>query len=458
MKKILARILICVMVLGLVQTGNTAGTAKAASTDADIYYAVHCQTYGWGLGVAKNGEVTGTSGQAKRLESIKIWVKSELSGSVEYETHVQTYGWSIGTKKDSEECGTTGEAKRLEAIKIRLTGQLAEVYDVVYRVHRQTYGWTDWVKNGTECGTTGQAKRLEAIKIKLTGEMAEKFDVYYRVHSQTYGWLDWACNGEASGTSGLAKRLEAIEIVLVEKGETAPGETRYPYVDAAIAKQIEKEKEEERKRQEEAEKEANDKATSENLRKVLSEAVLVPTITRDTAIDTKVQEVLAQVVKPEMDNYDKLLACYKWIIDNSFYKYDGFTGSWNNTNVSYSNNRDRQVVSFAKTIICGVNGQRYGTCINYGSAMVVFARALGFEAYRVGGETLRADNSYGEHYWCVIKINGIWYNFDPQNADNNWTDPLRYFGKTNSEWLGIGYKFTHGSEKAEGYIKGGTYK
>ena len=458
MKKILARILICVMVLGLVQIGNTAGTAKAASTDADIYYAVHCQTYGWGLGVAKNGEVTGTSGQAKRLESIKIWVKSELSGSVEYETHVQTYGWSIGTKKDSEECGTTGEAKRLEAIKIRLTGQLAEVYDVVYRVHRQTYGWTDWVKNGTECGTTGQAKRLEAIKIKLTGEMAEKFDVYYRVHSQTYGWLDWACNGEASGTSGLAKRLEAIEIVLVEKGETAPGETRYPYVDAAIAKQIEKEKEEERKRQEEAEKEANDKATSENLRKVLSEAVLVPTITRDTAIDTKVQEVLAQVVKPEMDNYDKLLACYKWIIDNSFYKYDGFTGSWNNTNVSYSNNRDRQVVSFAKTIICGVNGQRYGTCINYGSAMVVFARALGFEAYRVGGETLRADNSYGEHYWCVIKINGIWYNFDPQNADNNWTDPLRYFGKTNSEWLGIGYKFTHGSEKAEGYIKGGTYK
>ena len=96
MKKILARILICVMVLGLVQIGNTAGTAKAASTDADIYYAVHCQTYGWGLGVAKNGEVTGTSGQAKRLESIKIWVKSELSGSVEYETHVQTYGWSIG--------------------------------------------------------------------------------------------------------------------------------------------------------------------------------------------------------------------------------------------------------------------------------------------------------------------------------------------------------------------------
>ena len=111
---------------------------------------------------------------------------------------------------------------------------------ITYSVHCQTYGWMDWVTNDMQAGTSGQAKRLEAIKIKLTGEMAEKFDVYYRVHSQTYGWLDWACNGEASGTSGLAKRLEAIEIVLVEKGETAPGETRYPYVDAAIATQIEK--------------------------------------------------------------------------------------------------------------------------------------------------------------------------------------------------------------------------
>ena len=167
MKKILARILICVMVLGLVQIGNTAGTAKAASTDADIYYAVHCQTYGWGLGVAKNGEVTGTSGQAKRLESIKIWVKSELSGSVEYETHVQTYGWSIGTKKDSEECGTTGEAKRLEAIRIKLTGEMAKHYDIYYRVHAQSFGWLGWAKNGETAGTSGMAKRLEAIQIKL---------------------------------------------------------------------------------------------------------------------------------------------------------------------------------------------------------------------------------------------------------------------------------------------------
>ena len=91
MKKIIARMLVLFMVFGLVQPGNTARSAKAASTDANIYYTTHCQTYGW-LPEVKNGEESGTHGQAKRLEAIKIRVESELSGSVEYEVHCQTYG------------------------------------------------------------------------------------------------------------------------------------------------------------------------------------------------------------------------------------------------------------------------------------------------------------------------------------------------------------------------------
>lgn len=71
-------------------------------------------------------------------------------------------------------------------------------------------------------GTSGEAKRLEAICIALTGEMAEHYDIYYRVHAQTFGWLGWAKNGEASGTAGYAKRLEGIQIVLVPKGKAAP--------------------------------------------------------------------------------------------------------------------------------------------------------------------------------------------------------------------------------------------
>ena len=79
-------------------------------------------------------------------------------------------------------------------------------------------------------GTSGQAKRLEAIQIRLTGELAQLYDVYYRVHAQSYGWLGWAKNGGNAGTAGYAKRLEGIEIRLVEKGGPAPGSTYRAYV------------------------------------------------------------------------------------------------------------------------------------------------------------------------------------------------------------------------------------
>ena len=63
--------------------------------------------------------------------------------------------------------GTSGEAKRLEAIEIRLTGEMKAHYDIYYRVHAQTYGWLDWAKNGEKSGTAALAKRLEGIEIKL---------------------------------------------------------------------------------------------------------------------------------------------------------------------------------------------------------------------------------------------------------------------------------------------------
>ena len=71
---------------------------------------------------------------------------------------------------------------------------------------------------------------VHSFQIELTDEMAEQYDIYYRVHSQTYGWLGWAKNGESAGTEGQAKRLEAIEIQLVEKGGAAPGSTEQAFI------------------------------------------------------------------------------------------------------------------------------------------------------------------------------------------------------------------------------------
>lgn len=151
--------------------------------------------------------------------------KSDQPGLINYATHVQTYG-NQQFVSDGSFSGTYGEAKRLEAIRIRVNNEALGVDGgVTYHTHVQTLGWQPWVSDGVVSGTTGQAKRLEAIEIKLTGELAEKYDVYYRVHAQTFGWLNWAKNGQTAGTVGYAKRLEGIQIVLVPKGGKAPSAT-----------------------------------------------------------------------------------------------------------------------------------------------------------------------------------------------------------------------------------------
>jgi len=212
-------------------------TGKKAK-DYDVYYRVHSQTFGW-LDWAKNGQPAGTEGLAKRLEGIQIKLVKKggkapgstnkpfvTKPSVTYSTHVQSHGW-MGTVKDGAMSGTKGESKRLEAIKIGLQNSPYSG-GITYSSHVQGKGWINNVSNNGSSGTTGQGKRLEAIKINLTGEVAKHYDVYYRVHSQTFGWLDWAKNGEVAGTEGLSKRLEAIEIKLVEKGKKAPGSTARP--------------------------------------------------------------------------------------------------------------------------------------------------------------------------------------------------------------------------------------
>lgn len=206
---------------GNVSTAQTVTVQATPVQGASIQYSTHVQSYGWQNSVT-DGALSGTVGQAKRLESIKISVKTPTGLGVKYSTHVQSKGW-LPFVADGAESGTVGEAKRLEAIKMELTGAEAANYDIYYRVQAQTYGWMNWVKNGAAAGTSGEAKRLEAIEIKILpkGSAAPSNIIAnaqpivgYSTHVQSIGWQSGVSNGALSGTTGLGKRLEAIKISL----------------------------------------------------------------------------------------------------------------------------------------------------------------------------------------------------------------------------------------------------
>jgi len=201
-----------------------------------VTYRTHVQNVGW-QGYVSDGAVSGTSGQALRLEGINIALTNHpYAGSIQYRTHIQNIGWEQQWKSDGEMSGTSGQALRLEAIQIQLTGEMAERYDVYYSVHAQNVGWMGWAKNGMPAGTAAHAYRLEAIKIVIVkkGEAAPGsssnafFDkagfafgapeseaaVLYRTHVQNIGWQNYMRDGESSGTSGQSLRLEGINIKL----------------------------------------------------------------------------------------------------------------------------------------------------------------------------------------------------------------------------------------------------
>jgi len=237
------------------QAGTTAlGTAKTTidvnpctatvlckdeTIQASVAYRTHVQKVGWEEEFVTDGETAGTVGKALRLEGIQIKLVDEngddldsSKGSIEYRTHVQKLGWEETYAADGATSGTVGQAKRLEAIQIKLTGDVAEVYDVYYRVQAQKFGWLGWAKNDEESGTAGFAYRLEAIQIQLVEKggdapeadttLASFYDkndiptIQYRTHVQTYGWQDYAADGAVSGTVGKAKRLEAIQIKVAD--------------------------------------------------------------------------------------------------------------------------------------------------------------------------------------------------------------------------------------------------
>ena len=170
-----------------------------------------------------------------RLEAIQIKLspkteeatgKSVSTVGVRYQAHVQRDGWQSWVG-DGQIGGTTGRALRVEAIGIMVDpGEMGG--GIEYQAHVQKIGWQDWAKNGQVAGTSGRSLRVEALRIKLTGDIAETYDVYYRAHVQGIGWLDWAKDGADAGSSGCAFRMEAVEIVLKKKGEAAPGPTDNP--------------------------------------------------------------------------------------------------------------------------------------------------------------------------------------------------------------------------------------
>ena len=206
----------------------------------DILYQVHVAERGW-LDWVQNGATAGAIGTPFEVQALRIQLvprggaapggdtRPPVSApSLTYQTHVQNIGWQsvVGNRQIA---GTFGRSLRMEAFRASisdttLTGRIE------YNAHVQNIGWQGFISNNAIAGTVGRSLRMEAIQIRLTGELAQHYDIYYRVHIQNYGWLDWAKNGASAGSAGLSLRIEAIELNLVTRNGFPGANTTRPFI------------------------------------------------------------------------------------------------------------------------------------------------------------------------------------------------------------------------------------
>ncbi len=260
-----------------------AGCSKEEPEQIEAYNIISCKLLkasadNWNA-ASGTSFVCGMYGDGVVVESLGLELRNPIKpGNLEYQGHVQSLGWTDWLS-GGDMVGDAGSGKRIEAVKLRLTGKMAETYDIYYRVYVSSMSWTKWTANGDIAGTTGLSKGIESIEIKLipkvglapedgatydaseavtiipeldysiflkgtgwiaydgecagipgNGGRAEGFkinlvdsiykgSVTYRTYAETYGWLNWVKAGELSGTSTVSKRAEGIQIKLT--GEIA---------------------------------------------------------------------------------------------------------------------------------------------------------------------------------------------------------------------------------------------
>lgn len=137
---------------------------------------------------------------------------------------------------------------------------------------------------------------------------------------------------------------------------------------------------------------------------LLNNAELYPTSSGDDYCDAAVYQTLAQITNDDMSTYEKILACYDYLIDTCNY----------GDNVLRLNFEEANATARAYGMLVG----HVGACDDYSCAFAALTRAIGLNCYTVYGKTARADGGYTGHIWCVINIDGVEYVFDPQIDDN----------------------------------------
>lgn len=114
----------------------------------------------------------------------------------------------------------------------------------------------------------------------------------------------------------------------------------------------------------------------------------------DLIMQQKADDILHDIIRPEMSDYQKIYEIYHWIQDNTDYDYEIYYRIINDTSI------DRRDASQSAGSVF-FDGR--AVCAGYADAFYYLANLAGVDCIWVHG---------GDHGWNAVKLNGSWYFID----------------------------------------------
>jgi len=129
--------------------------------------------------------------------------------------------------------------------------------------------------------------------------------------------------------------------------------------------------------------------------------------------------IVNTICTPEMSQFNKLKACYKFIIDHTSYvrTYETPAGDW--------------TPSFANQVYLAGTGN----CYRYAAAFAYLAKDLGYETKVITGQVPSKKGGMTPHSWTEVSIDGKYYLFDTELEDANGVDHFMKTYETNPNYV-----------------------
>ena len=153
-------------------------------------------------------------------------------------------------------------------------------------------------------------------------------------------------------------------------------------------------------------------ATTSDRKTLMNKEKLHPTRSDYEPAYKLIDKVFAKIHKKGMTTYEKVKACYDYLVDNSSYGKNGV--AWD---IMFEKGQGFYDYYHDEIRAYGILSTKKGVCDDYSACFAVMLRALGLDCYVVGGQSINSSGEVSGHAWCEVKIDGKAYIFDPQIED-----------------------------------------